>query len=132
MLLPTALSAQQSPPESIRGRWHGTSICVKAEWNTACNDEQVVYDFVPSTQSPAAMSLHASKLVNGAPEPMYDLDFSYDTTSSEWQAEFSNSRVHIRWSYRVQGDSMTGRVVFLPSGRIGRDVRVIRDTAPAP
>ena len=123
--------AQVAPAQAIVGRWRGTSICVKAEWNAACNDEVVVYDFVPSAQSTGTISLHAKKMVNGSPQPMYDLDFSYDSAAGEWKADFSNSRVRIRWSYRVDGTTLSGRVVFLPSGRVGREVSATRDTAAA-
>ena len=34
------LHAQAS---EILGTWRGTSTCVKESWNSACNDEQVIY-----------------------------------------------------------------------------------------
>jgi hypothetical protein len=48
-----------------------------------------------------AIALHAARLVDGAPEPMYDLDFTFDSLAQEWGADFPNARVSIRWAYRV-------------------------------
>lgn len=113
-------------PESIAGRWHGESICVKAAWNAACHDEQIVYDVEPDSAAPGRMRFHASKIVGGQPEWMGDLDLQYRRADSTWFGDFSNTRVRIRWEYRVHGDSLTGRVVDLRTGRVGRAVRAAR------
>jgi hypothetical protein len=109
-------------PQEILGRWRGRSTCIKAEWNSACNDEEVVYEFVPAGADPSRIMLHAAKIIGGTPEPMYDLAFAYDTATARWDGDFANSRVRIRWSYRVRGDSLQGQVTLLPSGQIGRNV----------
>jgi hypothetical protein len=124
------LRAQQAGGGAILGWWDGSSICVKAEWNAACTDETVVYRFEPSTAQPARITLHAFKVLNGTPEPMYDLDFVYDSAARQWNGDFDNSRVSIRWSYRVQGDDLTGTVVFRNSGQIGRNVTARRRAPP--
>lgn len=112
-------------PRDIRGHWVGTSTCIKADWNSACNDEQVLYDFAAGADSDHVI-LHASKLVNGVAQPMYDLPFTYDAAATQWNGDFANSRVKIRWSYRVHGDSLAGEVVLLPSGQVGRHVVAAR------
>lgn len=120
----TALRAQ-SADAAILGRWHGTSICVKADWNRACNDEEIIYRVARSAHS-GVITLQASKLIHGVEEPMYDLDIRYDQSTREWAADFSNPQVRIRWSYRVAGGSLTGKVLDLPGERKARDVRAVR------
>lgn len=110
---------------AILGRWSGSSICVKAEWNAACNDETVVYDFVPS-DSAGRITLHASKVIAGKPEPMGDLDVSYDPAARRWFGDFDNSRVSIRWIYEVAGSRLTGRVVDRRTLRVSRNVTASR------
>lgn len=126
-LLPILMAAAPSQhPASITGRWHGESICIKAAWNSACHDERIVYDVEPDSTSSGRALLHASKLVGGRPEPMGDLDLEYRRADSTWFGDFSNSRVRIRWEYRVHGDSLTGRLVDLKSDRVARTVRAAR------
>ena len=110
---------------AILGRWAGSSICVKAEWNAACNDETVVYDFVPS-DSAGRITLHASKIVAGKPEPMGDLEVSYDPAARRWFGDFDNARVSIRWIYEVAGSRLTGRVVDRRTLRVSRNVTASR------
>ncbi len=120
------LQARDQDGATIVGRWHGESICVKAAWNSACNDERVVYDFVADSAPPGRVRLRASKLVGGRPESMGDLDLAYRPADSTWFGDFSNSRVRIRWEYRVRGDSLSGRVIDRASGRVARAVRAAR------
>lgn len=119
----------QSPP-AILGTWQGTSTCVKASWNAACNDERIVYVVAPAAGKPGQVTLRASKIVGDSLDWMGDLDLAYDTLSGRWSGDFQNTRVHIRWSYRVVGDSLTGNVVMIPSGQVGRNV-VAGRTKPA-
>ncbi len=116
------LAAQQAPSATILGRWHGFSVCVKADWNGACNDEEVQYDFVPVGRRTDSVTLHAAKLVSGAFEPMYDLDFHLDIATRRWTGDFSNQRVSIQWRYDVSDTLLTGTVILFPSGRVGRNV----------
>jgi hypothetical protein len=112
-------------PRDIQGHWTGTSTCVVAAWNSACNNELVVYDFEAGADSDHVLQ-HAAKLVNGVAEPMGDLPFSYDAAGAQWNGDFHNERVSIRWSYRVKGDSLEGEVRRLPSGEVGRHVVAVR------
>ena len=126
LLLMLVAAALGQDPASIAGRWHGESICVKAAWNAACHDEQIVYVVEPDSTSPGRMRFHASKIVGGRLEPMGDLDLQYRRADSTWFGDFSNARVRIRWEYHVRGDSLTGRLVDRESGRIARAVRAAR------
>lgn len=119
-------------PSAILGWWHGISTCVKAPWNSACNDEHVVYQFVPASPDSVRSILHAFKIVHGRVEPMYDLDFSFAADSQMWLGDFANERVDIRWRYRLQGDTLFGEVVLRPSLRIGRHVTALRGQAGPP
>jgi hypothetical protein len=129
--LAPALAAQQSAA-TILGQWRGQSICVKAEWNASCNDEQVIYRFEPAAAGGRVVTMHAFKIVNGVEEPMGDLDFAPDSVPNQWSGEFSNARVHIRVSYIVTGDSLVGRMVDVPDGRPRRNMAAVRDSAAAP
>jgi hypothetical protein len=113
-------SAPIAPAALILGIWRGTSTCVKADWNAACNDETVRYDFRPSATRAGGTLMHAEKLVNGAFEPMGDLEFVFDSAAGAWVGDFRNARVSIRWSFRVLGDSLAGQVVMLPERRVAR------------
>jgi hypothetical protein len=116
----------------ILGRWEGESICVKKEWNSACNDEKIQYDFVAAkSDGGEVVTLHASKWVNGEFAPMGDLDLVYDAKAREWAAEFSSTRVHIRWSYRLDGNGLVGTCVDLPGRRVARNVKAHRVEAGA-
>ena len=120
------LSAPQDPSAAILGRWEGTSICIKAEWNRACHDEVVRYEVVRDTLRPGVIVHHAYKRVGAEWEWMGDLDLRYDAAGRRWAGEFSNSRVHIEWSFWLQGADLAGKVIMLPDGRKGRDVIVHR------
>ena len=133
MLLPflLALAALQDPVAAILGRWEGTSTCIRADWNRACHDEVVRYDVVRDSLRPGVLIHHAYKRVGTEWEWMGDLDLRYDAAGGRWAGEFSNSRVHIEWSFWRQGADLAGKVIDLPGGRQARDVLVHRP-APAP
>jgi hypothetical protein len=122
----------QASPAALLGRWHGTSICTKASWNAACNDEEVFYDFVQAPRDPPRILLHAYKRVGPAIEPMGDLEFLADTGRARWAGEFSNTRVHIRWMFQVADSGLTGGLTLLPSGQLARTVRAQRDSTWSP
>ncbi len=128
IVIPAALHAQS--PSTILGTWQGTSICVKASWNAACNDERIVYEVTPAASKPGQVTLRASKIVGDSLDWMGDLDLAFDTLSGRWSGDFQNTRVHIRWSYRAVGDSLTGNVVMIPSGQVGRNVVAVRSKPP--
>ncbi|MFI5209654.1 MAG: hypothetical protein ACHQ2E_04335 [Gemmatimonadales bacterium] len=135
LALATGVAAQDraagAAPPSVLGYWRGRSTCVKAEWNAACTDENVLYHFIPAADHPGQVLLKAYKYVNGAPESMYDLQFAWDSTRRQWAARYSNSRVRILWSYTVQDTVLTGRLADLPDERLVRNVRatLVADSA---
>jgi hypothetical protein len=122
-----SLGAQATPP-ALLGRWHGTSLCIKASWNASCHDEEAFYDFLPAPGGLPRILLHAYKRVGTTIEPMGDMDFLPDTGQARWTAEFSNTRVHIRWLFQVADSGLTGTVVLVPSMQVGRTVRAQRDS----
>lgn len=126
VLAPVVLSAQAArggaSPPSILGYWRGQSVCVKAAWNASCKDEAVVYHIVPAANPPGQVVVNAFKAAGGAWEPMYDLQFAWDSTRHQWAARYSNSRVRILWSYSVQDTLLVGRLVDLPDERLVRTV----------
>ncbi len=123
----SALAQDAATAQSILGRWHGTSTCVVAEWNRACNNEQVIYDFVPAPPDANHVILHAAKLVGDQPESMGDLAFNYSPTPGTWDSDFANERVRIRWTFLVRGDTLVGELTILPTLQIARHVVASRD-----
>jgi hypothetical protein len=127
-----AVAQTPAPADEIAGRWTGTSICVKADWNASCKDERAVY-FFERTDSGAKVILHGYKYVGATLESMGDLNCTYDPSAKSWIASFSNDRVRIRWSFQVLPRGlMTGRLVDLVQGQVARTVRVQRDSIQTP
>jgi len=116
-----ARAAPQRPPQFI-GHWHGHSICVPADWNAACRDEEVLYDVVRAPADSARVVMHASRIVNGAIVPMGDLELSFVDSVQSWVGEFANARVHIEWWYKVSGSALTGTLLDLPERLVARHV----------
>lgn len=122
-----AVTGSAAPPHAaIRGWWRGTSTCIKADWNAACHDEQVIYRFTPAAKDSTQSTLRAWKLVAGKPELMGDLDFAYEADSARWNGDFANGRVDIRWSYWIVRDTLMGQVVIRPGMQVGRRVVAVR------
>ena len=113
------------PTSELVGRWTGSSVCTKADWNAACHDESALYDFKEGVV-PGHVLSKGYKVVNGKPEYMGDLDFAYDETAKAWVAEFSGPSVQSRWIFEPHGDDLRGRAVLLPSMRVGRTIHVTR------
>jgi len=111
----------------ILGTWRGTSICVKAGWNSACHDEQVIYHVTPVPNQPDSVALDAAKIVNGKPEPMGIITIGYDPTTKAWAGEWSNARFHLLWAFVVDGKNLTGTLYLLPERRIGRNISAKKD-----
>ena len=131
VLAATFAAGPSHPTSELVGVWHGTSTCTKADWNAACHDEEVVYDFHDG-RTPKHVVVHAYKIVGGKADFMGDLDFSWDETSNAWKAEFASPRVHSRWLFEVTGESLAGKAFLLPEMRVGRTVQVTRHHGPAP
>lgn len=133
MLLPLflALFAPQDPAAAILGRWEGTSICVKAEWNRACHDETAMHEFTRDTAHAGVIIDHGYKLLDGQWDWMADFPLRYDPARRRWAGEWSNSRVRIEVSYVLQGSDLVGTLNILPDGRKGRDIVIHRVPPPA-
>lgn len=132
LVLNRSSASGQTPTPSLLGQWHGTSICVKAAWNAACNDEEVFLWFEPAPTGLPRILLHAYKRVGSGIESMGDLEALPDTGQARWAADFSNTRVHIRWLYQVTDSGLTGTLVQLPSMRVARHQRAQRDSTWRP
>jgi hypothetical protein len=61
---------------------------------------------------------------------MGDLDFAYAAGLKAWAADFSNTRVRIRFVFDVHGASIDGRLVDLKADRVARHIHVSREASP--
>jgi hypothetical protein len=129
-MLPLLLLLFQSPADAILGRWEGTSTCIKAEWNRACHDEIVRYEVVRDSAHAGRYIHHAYKQVGTEWEWMGDVTLQYDSTGHRWAGDWSNTRVHIEWSFWPQGADLAGQLLVYPDMRKARDVRVHRPVPP--
>ncbi len=129
--LPQALGAQATRPGAIIGWWHGTSTCVKASWNAACNDEVVLYEFVPSSPDSVRSTVHAFKLVAGQRDSMGALPVAFVPEDQAWNADITTRRGALRWTFRLHGDSLLGRLVLLPGMQVARHVVALRGEGQA-
>lgn len=129
LLLLSLLAAQSptTPASRILGTWRGSSICVDRAHDTACKNEEVIYQ-VDSAQGPTGpVRMSADKVVNGAREEMGVLRLQYDSTAHVWFHDL-HTRSHSRWSFEPKGDEMSGTLTEQPSGRLIRRVAVRRSS----
>ncbi|MFN8653795.1 MAG: hypothetical protein U0133_17950 [Gemmatimonadales bacterium] len=129
-LLVLSVAGDAAGPRDILGTWYGSSICVKTPDNAACNDETVRYQFAVKGADSTLVHQVADKLVNGQWDLMGELDYRWDAGAHEWNGDFENTRVKIRWTCRVSHDTLTGEVVVLPGRRIARHVVAVRMPPP--
>ena len=108
----------------IYGDWTGESICVDKQKFPACKDEKVVYHFSKSTADAGKIHLAADKIVNGAGELMYELDFTYDAADKMLSAEFTINGNHGIWEYKITGGEMEGTLKMLPDQTLVRRIKV--------
>jgi len=107
------------------GSWHGTSTCVDREHFPNCHDEEVIFDAVARGTSGDTVTVRADKIVQGHREFMGESNYVRGADGL-WVAEFSNERVHLRLTLRVQGSKLLGHIIDLPSGRTVRDQALTR------
>jgi len=129
LVVPPLTQAHDSGPTAILGWWHGTSTCVRAPWNGACNDEQILYEFVSAPPDSNRSLLHASKIVQGQIVPMGNLEFTYSPSHTSWDGDFTNARVNLRWTFELRGDTLIGQLLLRPDMRAARHVIVRRGKA---
>jgi len=110
-------------PELV-GSWHGTSLCVDKVKYPACHDEEVIYDAVQKGRTDT-VTVRADKVVNGTREFMGAFDF-IQARDSTWVGDFQNSRVHVRISWRVRANHLSGYLSDEPSGQRVREINADR------
>jgi stress response protein SCP2 len=108
----------------IYGDWAGESSCVDKEKFPACKDEKVVYHFSKSKTDASKIHLAADKIVNGANELMYELDFTFDAAKNVISGEFTANNNHGIWEYKIDGDTMEGTLRMFPEKALGREIKV--------
>jgi len=114
----------QASPSALAGTWTGTSTCVGDR--PACNNETVVYRFVPVQGKPKQVRMLGDKIIDGKRLVMGALVFEYEAQKGELTCDFTRGQTHAVWSFTVKGESMTGKLELLPEHSIGRDVKVHR------
>ena len=117
-------AAAPDPRAAFLGTWRGTSTCVDRARHPACADEVVIYEVREKPGDNRAVLLKADKVVEGKVLPMGEMEFTYDDSRGEWLSEFQNARVHILWSFVVDGRKIEGTLVDLPDGALVRRVAV--------
>lgn len=128
--LANPLTAQTPRPGAIIGWWHGTSTCVKAPWNSACNDEVTVYEFVPASPDSMRSTVHAFKVVAGQRDSMGDLPVNFMPDAQAWNADITTRRGAIRWSFQLHGDTLVGQLLLPPNLQVARHVVALRGSGP--
>jgi hypothetical protein len=99
--------SKTSPPKSsqaeaeIIGTWKGDSICqVKS---SPCNSEKAIY-LVSKAKEAGKFTIDLGKIVNGQPESMTVVDFTYDAQKHTLICE----QKYGTWALTIKGDKMEG------------------------
>lgn len=119
------LLLQAQPAMGILGEWRGRSLCTDQRADPACRDEEVIYRMDSAAGAEGRVRMRADKVVNGVREDMGDILLQYDSTAHGWFADLS-LRLRVRWSFRARGDTLTGSLAELSSGRLIRRVSALR------
>jgi hypothetical protein len=124
----SAHASHGSGPETLLGTWTGTSRCVNKKQYPSCNDETVIYRFAASPSGTSSTLLTADKLVDGKPQTMGVMEFTFDPALHAWVSEFRTSRFHAVWTLALGRDDkvLTGTLVELPSPTLIREISVTR------
>ena len=113
------------PASLIVGTWRGSSICVDPARDTACRNEEVIYEVDAAASATGPVQMRADKIVDGSRQAMGAFELRYDATTHAWSAELQ-TRLHVRWSFEPTGDRLAGTLSELPSGRLIRRVAARR------
>ena len=113
--------------DAIVGTWRGTSLCGDRAAAPACSDEVVIYDIVRTGGKADAVTVNADKVIDGTRVPMGSLDFTFDAAHGRWSTNIETPRVRATLSLVVDGASMTGTMVQLPSNAVVRRMRLTKD-----
>jgi hypothetical protein len=114
--------------DALLGRWDGTSICTAAR--AACRDETVVYHVTPGPKA-NVVTMAMNKVVDEREVEIGVLDFQVDFAAHRMTADYDSGRVATRWTFSWNGEEMRGTAVLLPSGAVGRNIVVRRQTKTA-
>jgi hypothetical protein len=108
----------------IYGDWTGESVCADKQKFPACKDENIVYHFSKSAADQSKIHLAADKIVGGANELMYEMDFTYDAAANTITSEFTINSNHGIWEYKIVGGTIEGTLKMLPEKTLVRQVRI--------
>jgi len=98
-----------APGDAILGEWRGTSICIHQPPGSPCKDETIRYLFSANAQGAEPYHLDAQKLVGGAFETMYEMDFAWSSEDGRWTHRFDSPRCPAcTWWYRLDGADLVG------------------------
>jgi hypothetical protein len=120
-----------APAAAIVGVWHGTSLCTDKQVDRSCHDEEVVYVVDSAAGRMGPVRLQIDKIVNGAREYMGDSRLTYDSTAHIWFVELT-TRMQMRWTFTVRGDSLLGEAREMPAQRLFRRIAVARCSPGVP
>ncbi len=87
-ILSSGTGQKSQPAEySLLGTWHGTSICVDPQRDSACKDEEVVYvvNGIPSVRD--TVEMEAFKIINDQRVSMGILSLAHSQGSRLWTVE---------------------------------------------
>jgi len=128
-LLVVLAASAASPDDAVRaivGEWRGTSQCVDRQVAPACTDEIAVYEITAAPGQPNAVTINADKVVDGKRVPMGALTFTYDAAHGWWSTELQNPRARGTWRLTVDGTSMNGTLILLPSNAVVRKISLAK------
>ena len=122
-----SVQVPRAPATTMSGTWHGTSTCVNQQIDQACRDEEVIYEVDSAAGPRGPVRMVADKMVGGVRQHMGALRLRYDSVAHSWWADLS-TRFRARWNFTPTGDTLTGTLTELPSGRLVRRVSARRSS----
>lgn len=103
--LPAAWGQSAKQLAAVLGSWEGESKCMVA--NSACHDEQVLYQVSTDRKDPDRLNLDAYKIVDGSPDFMGTLECHYHAKQGALSCTGNTSKQD-DWEFQVFGDAMSG------------------------
>jgi len=109
--------------KAVLGHWEGESKCTIPD--SACHDEQVLYQIKEDKKDPFQLNLDAYKLIEGNPEFMGTLACHFESRAGVLSCT-SSTRQKDDWEFQVTGDTMSGRLMVDDGKTLYRRVTVHR------